>query len=344
MLKISIDAMGGDFGPKVIVPACDIALSRYDELEILIVGEEKETLPLFLKSDFKGNGRFEFFPATDKIEMDDKPSTALRNKKDSSMRVALDLLKGGDCSACVSAGNTGALMAIARFVLHMLPGIDRPAICSAMPSISNPTYMLDLGANVDSSAEKLIQFAVMGSVLAQTVGRKERPRIALLNVGAEEIKGSEVVKKAASLMESTTLNYVGYAEGNDIFNGKFDVIVCDGFVGNIALKSSEGVARMLSAFAKEAFNRSFVTRLAALFAVPSLNYLKARADPGKYNGASLLGLQKTVVKSHGSADAGSFARAIEVAMEESKAEVPIKISELLKRTLAANEFNNDQSA
>ena len=340
-MRISVDAMGGDFGPKVIIPACDMALSSHDDLEIIVVGEDKETLPFFLKSPHKKSGRLTFHPAVDRVEMDDKPSVALRNKRNSSMRIALDLLKAGDCCACVSAGNTGALMAIARFVLHMLPGIDRPAICSAMPSMSNPTYVLDLGANIDSNAEKLVQFAVMGSVLAQTVGQRESPSIALLNVGAEAIKGNEVVKKAATLMEVTTLNYAGYAEGNDIFNGKFDVIVCDGFVGNIALKSSEGVARMLSTLAKEAFNRNFFTKLGALFAIPSLKYLKDRADPGKYNGASLLGLQKTVVKSHGSADAKSFVRAIEVALEESRAQVPLKISELLKCTLAANELNNE---
>jgi phosphate acyltransferase len=340
MIRISVDAMGGDFGPSVTIPACDIALDLYDELEIRIVGKEKDTLPFFLKSAHQSTGRLVFHPAMDQVEMDEKPSDALRNKKKSSMRVALDLLKKGDCSACVSAGNTGALMAISRFVLHMLPGIDRPAICSAMPSISNSTYVLDLGANVDSSAEKLVQFAIMGSVLAQTVGKRESPRIALLNVGAEQVKGSEVVKKAAALLDATTLNYAGYAEGHDIFNGKFDVIVCDGFVGNVALKSGEGVARMLSTLAKEAFNRNIFTRLGALFAMPSLNYLKDRADPGKYNGASLLGLRHTVVKSHGSADARSFARAIEVAVEENKGQVPNKISELLKETLAENETNN----
>jgi glycerol-3-phosphate acyltransferase PlsX len=254
--------------------------------------------------------------------MDDLPSQALRGKKDSSMRVAIELVKEGAAHACVSAGNTGALVATARFVLHMLPGIDRPAICSAMPTIHGHSHLLDLGANVDSSPEQLFQFGLMGVALTSAVENKENPTVALLNIGEEEIKGNDRVKQAAALMAESNLNYLGFVEGNDIYEGRVDVIVCDGFVGNVALKASEGVAHMLTHFAKE--------ELAAWFSRPVLKALKHRADPRRYNGASLLGLRGIVVKSHGSADELSFANAIREAMLEVQKAVLERIGKQLE--------------
>jgi glycerol-3-phosphate acyltransferase PlsX len=337
-IRLSVDGMSGDHGPSVTVDAAAISLDKYSNLEIQLVGQEEVMLPFYLATKYRGSSRLELRNASEVVSMDEKPSVALRNKRDSSMRVALDLVKNGECDACVSAGNTGALMAIARFVLHMLPGLDRPAICSEMPSNKIPTYVLDLGANVDCDADKLFQFAIMGSVLAATLGGRERPKIGLLNVGEEEIKGSENVKKAASMLASSDLNYTGFAEGNDIFTGMFDVIVCDGFVGNIALKASEGAARMLTTLAKEEFQRSWLTKLGALCAMPSLTSLKRRADPGAYNGASMLGLQKTVVKSHGGADAVSFSHAIEVALQEADKDVPKMIAAVLEKSLVGKDI------
>lgn len=339
-MRLSVDGMSGDHGPVVTIEAASLSLDIYPELEIQIVGQESAMLHMYQKSKYKGSSRLELINATEVVGMAEKPSNALRNKRDSSMRVALDLVKDGQCDACVSAGNTGALMAIARYVLHMLPGVDRPAICSEIPSNKTPTYVLDLGANVDCNAEKLFQFAIMGSVLAETQGGRENPKIGLLNVGEEEIKGNENVKKAASLLVASDLNYKGFAEGNDIFTGMFDVIVCDGFVGNIALKASEGAARMLSTVAKEEFERNWLTKLGALCAMPTLKSLKRRADPGAYNGASMLGLQKTVVKSHGGADAASFSHAIRVAIEEAEKDLPQIISTVLESSLLDSDEAN----
>lgn len=266
--------------------------------------------------------------------MDDKPSVALRNRRESSMRYAIDLVKSGDADAAVSAGNTGALMAIARYVLKTLPGIDRPAICGAMPGINGATHMLDLGANVDSSSEELFRFAVMGSVLASAIENKTAPTVALLNIGEEEIKGNDRVKQTAALLEASDLNYFGFVEGDDIFKGKVDVVVCDGFVGNVALKSSEGVARMLMQFARDEFTRSAFRKFSALLAKPALAAMRDRADPGRYNGASLLGLKGIVIKSHGSADTASFANAIDVAVMEIQNRVPERISAQIERLLA----------
>jgi glycerol-3-phosphate acyltransferase PlsX len=324
--------MSGDHGPSVTVDAACRSLEKYSDLEIQLVGQEDAMLPFYRSSKYRGSSRLDLTNASEVVSMDEKPAIALRNKRDSSMRVALDLVQNGECDACVSAGNTGALMAIARFVLHMLPGLDRPAICSEMPSNKTPTYVLDLGANVDCDADKLFQFAVMGSVLAATLGGREKPKIGLLNVGEEEIKGSENVKKAASMLSASDLNYIGFAEGNDIFTGIFDVIVCDGFVGNIALKASEGAARMLATVAKEEFQRNWMSKLGALCALPTLKSLKRRADPGAYNGASMLGLQKTVVKSHGGADAASFSHAIGVALQEADKDVPKMIAAVLEKS------------
>lgn len=320
--------MGGDHGPGVTVPASLTVLAAHPGLELHLVGNEAE-----IRAAGGAHERLHIVHTTERVEMTDKPSVALRNKRGSSMRMAIDLVKEGRVSACVSAGNTGALMAIARFVLKTLPGIDRPAICATLPGSRGATHVLDLGANVESSSEELFRFAVMGSVLASAVENKENPSVGLLNVGEEEIKGNDRVKQTALLLEQSGLNYCGFVEGNDIFSGEYDVIVCDGFVGNVALKASEGVARMLAHFAEQEFRRNLWTKLSALVARPALRGLKRRADPRQYNGASLLGLRGIVIKSHGSADAVSYARAIEEAIVEVSKAVPERISSLLEHVL-----------
>lgn len=265
--------------------------------------------------------------------MDESPSRALRLKKDSSLRVAIDLVKRGTAQACVSAGNTGALMATARYVLKTLPGIDRPAISTSIPNVKGHTLMLDLGANIDCSAEHLFQFAVMGSVLANAVHGLERPRVGLLNIGEEEIKGNDQVKEAARLLAASSLNYTGFVEGDDVYKGGVDVVVCDGFVGNVALKTSEGVAKMIGHFIREEFKRNLLTRLAGLIAMPVLGAFRQRIDPRRYNGASLLGLRGIVIKSHGGADALAFENAINVAVLEVQKAVPDRIDHLLESVL-----------
>ena len=325
--------MSGDHGPAATVPAAAEVLARHANLSLILVGDQDQLTWLANRSPHKHGDRLRIVHASQVIEMHEKPSTALRNKRDSSMRIALELVKQGTAEACVSAGNTGALMATARYVFKTLPGIDRPAICTTLPGTAAHTHVLDLGANVDSSSEDLFQFAVMGSVLAAAIENKTRPTVALLNVGEEQIKGNDRVKQTAALLEASTLNYVGYVEGNDIYRGKVDVIVCDGFVGNVALKASEGVAQLMMHAAKEEFTRSLLTRLAALVARPVLKSLAERMDPRRYNGASLLGLRGIVVKSHGSADALSFAHAIEQAVLEAEKRVPERISNLLEQLL-----------
>jgi glycerol-3-phosphate acyltransferase PlsX len=332
-ITIALDAMGGDFGPDVIVPAAISALDQQPDLNIILVGNE-ETLQHALKN-FQpvGSDRITIHHASQQVEMDELPQHALRNKKDSSMRVAINLVQDGVAHACVSAGNTGALMATARFVLKMLPGINRPAICTALPNLESHTWMLDLGANVDSDADHLLQFAVMGSVLSEAVDGTSNPRIGLLNIGEEDIKGNEQVKKAAQLLENGDLNYQGYAEGDDIYKGGFDVIVCDGFVGNVSLKTGEGVAKMIAQFIRQEFSRNILTRIAALVAWPVLSSFRRRIDPRRYNGASLLGLKGIVIKSHGSADALSFSNAIKVALVEVREAVPERIRDRLQHHL-----------
>ena len=265
--------------------------------------------------------------------MDELPSSALRSKKDSSMRVAIDLVKEGSAHACVSAGNTGALMATARFVLKTLPGIDRPAICFALPTIKGHTHMLDLGANLDADAETLFQFAVMGAALTSAVENMSRPTVGLLNIGAEEIKGHEQVKEAGRLLAASELNYVGFIEGDDIYAGTVDVVVCDGFVGNVALKTSEGVARMIRYYMEQEFKRSLLTKMVAVLAMPVLKAFKAKIDPRQYNGASLLGLQGIVIKSHGGADVLAYSNAIKEAVMEVRKNVPQRIAKQLEELL-----------
>jgi phosphate acyltransferase len=259
--------------------------------------------------------------------MDEPPAQATRHKKDSSMRVAVNLVKSGEAHACVSAGNTGALMAISRFVLKTLPGIDRPAIATVLPNMKRTnTYVLDLGANVDCTAEHLLQFGIMGAMLVAAVEHKERPSVGLLNIGAEDIKGNEAVKQAAGLLRASGLNFVGNVEGDDIYKGDVDVVVCDGFVGNVALKASEGVARMMATTLREEFSRNPLTRVAALMAMPVLRAFRHRLDPRRYNGASLLGLKGIVIKSHGSADTYAFGQALGNAVEEVRNDVPQRIA------------------
>ena len=329
-ISIALDAMGGDSGLDVVVPAAITSLSQHSDVRIILVGDESRLAAAVAAAGASANPRLSIHHASQQVEMDELASAAMRNKKDSSMRVALDLVKEGVAHACVSAGNTGALMATSRFVLKMLPGIERPAICTSLPSMTGHTWMLDLGANVDCNAEHLFQFSLMGSVLASAVDGNTQPRVGLLNIGEEDIKGNEQVKKAAQLLQSGMANYAGYAEGDDIYKGNFDVIVCDGFVGNVSLKTSEGVARMIAEFIRQEFRRNLLTRLAAMIAMPVLKAFRSRIDPRAYNGASLLGLRGIVIKSHGSADAFAFANAIKVAILEVRENVPERISAQLR--------------
>ncbi len=321
MITIAIDCMGGDHGVPVTVPAAVSFAGEFTDVRILLVG-----LPEIIESELRrGNAslgeRVQIRPATETVSMDEAPASALRGKRESSMRIAVDTIKNQESQACVSAGNTGALMAISRFVLKMLPGIDRPAIASFLPTLRGRTCMLDLGANVDCTAEHLLQFAVMGAALTSAVDQIDRPSIGLLNIGEEDIKGNEVVKKASELLRDSGLNFFGNIEGTDIYRGTTDVIVCDGFVGNVALKTSEGLAQMLAAYLREEFGRNLFTRLSGAVALPVINAFRRRVDHRQYNGASLLGLKGIVVKSHGSADAFGFRFAIQRAYEEARHDV-----------------------
>jgi glycerol-3-phosphate acyltransferase PlsX len=317
-----------------VVPAALEILRRTERVRLLLVGDEATVAATVASSGGRLEDRLTIRHASQRVDMDEPPSQALRLKKDSSMRVAINLVKSGEADACVSAGNTGALMATARYVLKTLPGIDRPAITFAIPSRGGFTRVLDLGANVDCTAEHLFQFAVMGAVLAEAVDGRPRPRVALLNIGEEEIKGNEQIKCAAQLLLASDLNYIGYVEGDDIFKGVADVIVCDGLVGNVALKATEGVSSLITSFLREEFSRNLFTRFAALVATPVLRALKRRIDPRQYNGGSLLGLRGIVVKSHGSAEAFSFARAIDMAIREVDRAVPNMIDQYLEAILA----------
>lgn len=313
--------MGGDHGPSVTVLAAIDFLQAHSRARVLLVGRREQIAPLLEKAAPDIAFRADIVHASEVVAMDESPAVALRTKKDSSIRVAVERVKSGDAHALVSAGNTGALMAISRFVLKTLPGIDRPAIVSVLPTLKGSTYMLDLGANVDCGPEHLLQFGLMGATLVAAVERRERPTVGLLNIGEEDIKGNEVVKQAAELLRASGLNFIGNVEGDGIYKGHADVVVCDGFVGNVALKTSEGLARMLGSILREEFGRNLFTRAAALMAWPVLNAFKRRVDPRLYNGATLLGLRGIVVKSHGSADRLAFGRAIERAVEEASNDV-----------------------
>ena len=328
-ITLAVDAMGGDHGPSVTIPASINALSKYDQLHIILVGD-KELIQTELQKNKYTNTRLSIQHASEVVEMDESPQSALKNKKDSSMRVAINLIKEEKAQACISAGNTGALMATARYVLKMLPGIDRPAIASSLPSQKGTTYMLDLGANTDCTAENLLQFAVMGAMLVSSVTGNPKPSIGLLNIGSEDIKGNEVVKQAGELLRRSHLNFYGNVEGNDIFKGTTDVVVCDGFVGNVALKSAEGIAQLMGRFLTQEFKRNWITKSMAFVSLLVLNRFKKRLDPRRYNGASFLGLKGVVIKSHGGADSYSFFYAIRTAIEESKNNVLENIQKQLE--------------
>jgi glycerol-3-phosphate acyltransferase PlsX len=318
-ITIAIDAMGGDHGLDIVIPASIQAVRKHPDLKLLLVGQQDQVL-----QHLKKHGLSDKHPlrkqlaiehASEVVAMDELPSHALRNKKDSSMRVAINLVKEGAAAACVSAGNTGALMATARFVLKTLPGIDRPAIIAELPTLHHRTRVIDLGANVDSCAEHLFQFAVMGSALIQAVDKKSKPKIAILNIGVEEIKGNDQVKRTAHMLaECPLMNYVGYVEGDGFYSGDVDLVVCDGFVGNVALKASEGLAKLMLTVLKESFAQNVLTKMVGLLARPALGHLKRRMDPARHNGASLLGLNGIVVKSHGGASELAFKFAIEEAV------------------------------
>ena len=320
MIHISIDAMGGDAGLATTLPAVSNLVRDDQSVHCTLVGDEsliKQGLDkLSISADTRQ--RLSVRHASEVVNMDEKPAIALRKKKDSSMRVAINLVKEGEADACVSAGNTGALMATARFVLRMIDGIDRPAICSALPRMEGVTHMLDLGANVDTSSEGLFQFGLMGEAVASIVENIERPTVGLLNVGVEDVKGNDIIKGAAELFKQSELNYIGFVEGDDIYLGDTDVVVCDGFIGNVALKSSEGVAKLMTTMLRQEFTRNIGTKMAAIASMPVTNALKKRMDPRRFNGASLVGLNGIVVKSHGGTDAFGFESAIKVAIKEVK--------------------------
>lgn len=331
-ITIALDAMGGDHGAEVVVPAALDFVKKEADCHLILVGRE-EVIERYLPSGGLPS-RLSVHQATEEVAMDELPSHALRRKKDSSMRVAIDLVKQGRADACVSAGNTGALMATARFVLKTLPHIDRPAIITALPAINGRTWVLDLGANVDSEAEHLFQFAVMGSELVAAVDEVSRPTVGLLNVGQEEMKGNEQVKGAHEFLSNSELNYVGYVEGDDIYlRDDLDIVVTDGFVGNVALKNTEGAAKMIKQFMTAEFERNFLTKLQALIAMPVLRALGRRIDPRRYNGASLLGLRGIVVKSHGGADVLAYENAIAIAKKEVIADIATRIEQRVAQQL-----------
>lgn len=330
---ISLDAMSGDLGAGVVVRAAAATLRRYRNVELILVGDETE-LDRLAGHVVGDDRRLCIRNASEIVEMSESPAESLRRKKDSSMRVAIDLVKDGEAAACVSAGNTGALMATAKFVLKMLPGIDRPAIIAEIPALGGSFHMLDLGANTEATPEQLFQYALMGSVVAEDIKRIDRPRVALLNIGAEDIKGHDTVKEAAALLSASALNYVGFIEGTDLMSGKTDVVVTDGFTGNVALKTMEGTVGVCIHHLKNAFRRNWLTRLQAVFAGPVLRRLAARMDSRNYNGATLAGLNGIVIKSHGGADAYAFQHAIDTAIIEVRNQLPQQIGSMLQKEAA----------
>ncbi|MEK6245675.1 MAG: phosphate acyltransferase PlsX [Pseudomonadota bacterium] len=327
-ITVAVDCMGGDHGPHVTVPAALEFRREHPDVGIVLVG-----LSAAIEAELARHGGvaapgLRVHHASEIVAMDERPVQAMRYKKDSSMRVAVNLVKAGEAHACVSAGNTGALMAISRFVLKTLPAIDRPAIATVLPNmLGGYTYVLDLGANVDCTPEQLMQFGVMGAMLVAAVEHKERPSVGLLNIGIEDIKGNDTVKQAAELLRASGLNFHGNVEGDDIYKGTVDVVVCDGFVGNSVLKASEGVVTMIVEFLRQEFSRNPWRKLSALIAMPVLKALRARMDPGRYNGASLLGLKGVVIKSHGSADQYAFGQALKRAAEEVRNDVVRRITD-----------------
>jgi len=325
--------MSGDLGAEVVVRAAAATLGKYQNLELILVGDQEEVTHLVARI-VGDHPRLRIQHASEVVAMSEPPAESIRKKKDSSMRVAINLVKEGAAHACVSAGNTGALMATAKFVLKMLPGIDRPAIIAELPSIGGSVHMLDLGANTQATADHLFQYAVMGSIVAADIMRMESPRVALLNIGAEDTKGHDTIKDAAALLSKSTLNYVGFVEGSDILSGKADVVVADGFTGNVSLKTMEGTVVLCKHYLKRAFTRNWFTRLQALLARNVLTSLAVEMDSRNYNGATLAGLNGIVIKSHGSADAYAFQHAIDTAIVEVRNQLPQQIGTLLQKEMA----------
>ncbi|MFT5811470.1 MAG: glycerol-3-phosphate acyltransferase PlsX [Rubritalea sp.] len=331
---IAVDAMGGDHGPIVTVPAAKIALDEIPGIQLVLVGDSALLTEALKTNGLEDDSRISIQHASEVVGMDEAPAQALKKKKDSSMRVAINLVKEHKVQACVSAGNTGALMATSKFVLKTIKGISRPAICGMLPAITGQTYMLDLGANVECTPENLLEFAVMGAVLAQSVEGIDNPTVGLLNIGSEEMKGSDRIKMASQMIAATNLNYRGFVEGDDIYKGTVNVVVADGFVGNVSLKTGEGLASLVKHVLQTEFRRNLFTKLLGLIALPVLNAIKNTLDPGQYNGASLLGLNGIVVKSHGGANTKSFSNAIKIASIEVENEVPQRISHEVESHLA----------
>jgi len=325
--------MSGDLGAEIVVRAAAATLEKYANLDLILVGDEKELGGL--AGRIVGNeSRLRIEHASEVVAMSESPADALRKKKDSSMRVAINLVKSGDADACVSAGNTGALMATGKFVLKMLPGIDRPAIIAELPAKGGSLFMLDLGANTQGSAEHLFQYAVMGSIVTSDILGIDKPRVALLNIGAEDTKGDNMVKEAAAMLSESTLNYIGFIEGSDLFSGKADVVVTDGFTGNVALKTMEGTVGLCAHYLRRAFTKGWLARLQALLARQVLKSIAVEMDSRKYNGATLVGLNGIVIKSHGSADAYAFQHAIDTAVVEVRNQLPQQIGTLLQKETA----------
>lgn len=334
-ITVAVDAMGGDVGLKVTVPASIQFLQNHPDTRLILVGDQPALEAELGAHQGVARERIRIQHATQVVGMDEAPQLALKNKKDSSMRVAINLVKEGEAQAAVSAGNTGALMATARFVLKTIPGIDRPAIAKMLPTVKGLSCVLDLGANVDCTPEQLLQFGIMGSELVVCLSGIATPSVGLLNIGSEDIKGNDNIKKTAELLRQSELNFHGNVEGDDICKGTVDVVVCDGFTGNVALKTAEGLAHMFAVFLREEFGRSWWTRLCALAALPVLKLFKKRIDPRRYNGASLLGLRGIVVKSHGGTDVTGFRYALEQACEEAGSDVIGHIADRI-----AHQLNN----
>lgn len=343
-ITVAVDAMGGDVGLKVTVPASIRFLEENSDARLILVGDSEAITAELARHQSPARSRIQIRHATQVVGMDESPPLALKNKKDSSMRVAINLVKEGEAQAAVSAGNTGALMATARFVLKTIPGIDRPAIAKLLPSVKGrDTCMLDLGANVDCSPEQLLQFGIMGSELMASICGHEHPTVGLLNIGSEDIKGNDIVKRASQLLKDSGLNFYGNVEGDDVYRGTVDVVVCDGFTGNVALKTSEGVAHMVMVYMRREFSRSWWTKLCAIMALPVLKRFRNSLDPRRYNGASLLGLRGTVVKSHGGTDALGFSFALKQAWKEARADVIGHITDRVEHQMANLKLSETES-
>ena len=333
-VTIAIDCMGGDFGPPVMIPSACEAPEKYPYLSLLLIGLPDRIEPELEKLGNHFGDRIAIVVASQTIHMSEKPSQVLRKKKDSSMAIALNSVAEGKAQACVSAGNTGALMALSRHILKMIPGVDRPAITTAIPTQLGHTRLIDLGANVDCSAQHLYEFALMGSAMVSAIDNIAKPRVGLLNIGSEAIKGNEQTRATAELLEqSQYLNYTGFVEGDDVYRGVADIIVCDGFVGNVFLKGSEGVARMLISRLQKEFERNFLTRVLSAIVLPVLQAFRKRINPDQYNGASFIGLQGIVIKSHGAANQQATLAAIEEAIKEVENNVPAKIRDQIEQQL-----------